>query len=56
MPYNICIQPKKQFKGQIIGILEEIDSFIDQKCTAWKWAKKLGRALPLIVGQFGTKS
>ena len=22
-----CIQPKKQFKVQIIGILEEIDSF-----------------------------
>ena len=24
-----CIQPTKQFKVQIIGILEEIDSFID---------------------------
>ena len=25
--YNINIQPKKQFKVQMIGILEEIDSF-----------------------------
>ena len=25
-----CIQPKKQFKVQIIGLLEEMDSFIDQ--------------------------
>ena len=43
-----CIQPKKQFKVQIIGILEEIDSFNDQKCTYKKVTKKLGRALSLI--------
>ena len=49
-----------QFKVQIIGILEEIDSFIDQKCTYEKEIdsfidqkctyekvpKKLGRAIP----------
>ena len=40
--YNL----KKQFKVQIIGILEEILSFIDQKCTSWKCDKNLGRALP----------
>ena len=32
---------------QIIGILEEIDSFIDQKCTSWKCAKKIWQP-PLI--------
>ena len=44
--YTIHIQPKKQFKVQIIGILEEIGSFIDQKCTSWKCEKNLGRAPP----------
>ena len=44
-----CIQPKKQFKVQIIGILEEIDSFYWQKCTYEKVTKNLGRALhPLM--------
>ena len=33
--YNL----QKQFKDQIIGILEEIDSFIDQKCTYEKVPK-----------------
>ena len=37
--YNL----KRQFKVHIIGILEEIDSFIDQKCTYWKCAKKFGK-------------
>ena len=32
--YMIYIQPKKQFKDQIIDILEEIPSLIDQKCTS----------------------
>ena len=32
-------QPKKQLNVQYIGIFEEIDSFIDQKCTSWKRAK-----------------
>ena len=43
---TIYIQPKKQFKVQIIGILEEIDSFIDQKCTYENVLTNLGRALP----------
>ena len=34
--YNI----KKQFKVQIIGILVEIYSFIDQKCTSKRTAKE----------------
>ena len=40
--YNL----KKQFKVQIISILEEIDSFIDQKCTSWKCDKKFGQVPP----------
>ena len=35
---------KKQFKVQIIGILET--PIIDQKCTYEKVTNKLGRALP----------
>ena len=43
--YNL----KKQFKVQIIGILEEADSFIDQKRTSWKCDKKFGEGpSPLI--------
>ena len=37
---------KSQFKAQIIGILEEIDSLYWPKMHLWKGAKKLGRALP----------
>ena len=37
MLFGLCLQPKKQFNVQIIDILEEIDSFIDQKCTYEKW-------------------
>ena len=44
----VYIQPKKQFKVQIIGILEEIDSFIDLNAPLENVTKKLGRALPLI--------
>ena len=33
--HSTYIQPKKQFKVQIIGILEEKDTFIDQKCTSF---------------------
>ena len=40
----------KQFKVQTIGILEEIDSFYWPKMHFWKGAKKLGRALPPIIG------
>ena len=36
--YNL----KKQFKVQIIGILEEIDSFYWPKMHLWKGAKKIG--------------
>ena len=44
-----CIRPKKQFEGQIIGILEEKTPLIDQKCTYEK-VPNLGWALltPLI--------
>ena len=34
------------FKVPIIGILEEIDSFSDQKCTSWKCDKKFGQGPP----------
>ena len=37
---------KKLFKVQIIGIFEEIDSFIDQKCTSWKCDKKIEQGRP----------
>ena len=43
--YYIYIQPKKQFKVQIIGILEEIDSFYWPKMHLWKGAKKIGQSL-----------
>ena len=38
-----CIQPKKQFKIQIIGILEERDSFYWSKMHLWKGHKKTGQ-------------
>ena len=41
-----CVQPKKQFKIQIIGILEEKAPFIGQKCIYEKVTKNLGRAHP----------
>ena len=42
-----CItQPKKQFKVQIIDILEEKDSFYWPKMHLWKGDKTLGRVLP----------
>ena len=37
--YNL----KKQFKVQIIGILEEIDSFYWPKMHLWKGDKKIGQ-------------
>ena len=40
------MQPKKQLKVQYIGIFEEIDSFIDQKCTSKKRAKNSGMGRP----------
>ena len=49
--YNL----KKQFKVQINGILEEIDSFSGQKCTYEKVPKNLGRAPP-TVGQEAVES
>ena len=39
--YMLYIQPKTQFKVQIISILEEVDSLIDQNCTSC--AKKIGQ-------------
>ena len=45
--YNL----KKQFKVRIISILQEIDSFIDQKCTSWKCDKKFGQGPPPSFGQ-----
>ena len=40
MIYDIpCIQPKKQLKVQIIGILEEIDFLYDQNCAYEKVQK-----------------
>ena len=40
--YNL----QKQSKDQIIGILEEIDSFYWPKMHLWKGDNNLGRALP----------
>ena len=47
------MQPKKQLKVQNIGIFEEKDSFIDQKCTSKKRAKNsgMGRPPPPFFGQ-----
>ena len=42
--YPVHKQPLKQFKVQIIGILEEIDSSNWPKMHLWKGDKKLGRA------------
>ena len=45
--YVIYMPPKKQLKVQInANYLEEIGSFIDQKCTSWKCDKKFGQGLP----------
>ena len=38
-----CIQPKKQFKVQIIGMLEEIDAFYWPKMHLRKGDKKFGQ-------------
>ena len=43
-----CIQPKKQFNVQIIGVLEEIHSFYWPKSTYEKATKNLCRAPPLV--------
>ena len=43
---KIPLQPKKQFKVQIVGILEEVGSSIDQKCTSWKCDKKIEQGSP----------
>ena len=40
------LQPKKQFKIQIIGILEERDSFYWLKMHLWNGDKKFGQAPP----------
>ena len=42
----IQTKTKKQFKVQIIGILEEIDPFYLPKLHLWKGEKNYGRALP----------
>ena len=49
--YTIYIQPKKQYKVQIIGILEEIDYFYWPKMHLCKGGKNLGKALPPSFGQ-----
>ena len=41
-----CIQPKKKFKVQIIGILQEIDSFYWRKMHLWKGDKTFGQNSP----------
>ena len=43
---HVYIQPKKQFKVQIIGILEEIDSFYGPKMHFWKGEKIFGQGPP----------
>ena len=40
------IQPKNQFKVQIIVILEEIDTFYWPKMHLWKGEKKFGQGPP----------
>ena len=40
--YNL----QKQFKDQIIGVLEEIDSFYWPKMHLWKGDKKIGQGPP----------
>ena len=42
------MQPKKQFKVQIVGFMEEIDSFSGPKMHLWKGQKKFGQGPPLI--------
>ena len=46
-----CIQPKKYFKVQIIGIFEKIDSFYWPKMHLWNGDKKFGQ-----YGLYETKS
>ena len=46
---NTKIQPKKQFKVQIIGILEEINSFYWPKMHLWKGDKKFGQGPPPLI-------
>ena len=43
------IQPKKQFKVQIIGTLEKIDSFYWPKIHLWKCGKKFGRCPSFLI-------
>ena len=45
----------RKFQVQIIGILEEIESFIDQKCTPFKFTKRIGQPPPLIRKKFQRK-
>ena len=51
MLFGSCIKPKKQFKVQIIGILEEIDSFYRPKMHLWEGAKKNWTGPPPSFGQ-----
>ena len=46
MLFGSCIQHKKQFRVQIIGILEEIYSFNWPKMQLWKGDKKIGQGPP----------
>ena len=39
----------KKFKVQIIGIFKEMDSLIDQKCTACKCDKKIWQGPPPLI-------
>ena len=44
-----CIQPKKELKVQIIGILEEINFYFWPKMHLWKGDKKFGQGPPPLI-------
>ena len=47
----MCIHmyTKEQFKVEVIGILKERSSFVDQKCTSCKCAKKFRQGPPPFI-------
>ena len=49
--FGSCIQPKKRSKVQIIGILEEMDSFHWPKMHLWKGDKEFGQGPSPWFGQ-----
>ena len=44
-----CLQPKKQLKVQVIGILEDLDSFNWPKVHLWKVEKEFRQGLPPLL-------